>query len=99
MGFTGSGRIAKKIRWALHRNGDGRTKAPKWGKVHKGRTKGVAHKIPTGLPAGIKSAEDADYLPRYEQGWQQPATTSHPRNCSIADVRMEILPEPCHLEK
>jgi len=67
--LTGSRRITEKIRWALRCDDDGREKAPKWGKAHKGRTKGVEHKIPTGLPAGIKSAEDADSRPSYEQGW------------------------------
>ncbi|UCV14028.1 hypothetical protein [Quatrionicoccus australiensis] len=65
-GLTGSRRITEKIRWALRRDDDARGKAPKWGKAHKGRTKGVAHKSPTELPAGIKSAEDADYRPSCE---------------------------------
>lgn len=66
MGLTGSRRITEKIRWALRCDGDGREKAPKWGKVHKGRTKGVEYKLPTELPAGIKLAEDADYRPSCE---------------------------------
>jgi len=42
MGLTGSGRITGEIRRALRCCGNRRAKAPKWGKAHTGRTKGVA---------------------------------------------------------